>query len=212
MFYINFTTAAFFFAYILFIVGIAAILVLAEVHFVKRRKKAEWICPLIAAVLALVLIISNAKVTSHSSGGVGMAYLDGEEEMEIQYVMDGDGRIAGISYLMKGEGENREYLPLTFEDGKLTGGREAMQYRDTVERDLGSKIKGFTGASLPADELNDKQDDFIVETKTFSWQMAAFQCLGFLPGPVLMWIIYLASRLRRSRRNRMEKLKLQDLS
>lgn len=212
MFFINFTTAAVLFGYILFIVGIAAVLVLAEVHFVKRRKKAEWICPLVVTVLALVLIISNAKITSTSSGGVGTGYFDTEEELEIHYVTDRDGKIAGIGYLMKGEGENREYLPLTFAEGELTGGRAAVEYKDAIERQMGSRLEGFTGDSLPADKLDDILEETRVEINTFSWQMLAFQCLGFLPGPVLMWIIYLGSRLRRSRRNRMEKVKLQDLS
>lgn len=200
-------------AAVLFLAALAAIAVLVELHFIRKRKKGEWIFPVVVTALAIAMIIPNAKMTSTQGGGRGSYCIgDNDHPAEVSMVLDADHKMAAVGYLMVGEGENAQYLPLEFKEGKLIGKEEAMEYKQEIEGAMKSLLKGFTGKSLPADQLEEAADKAQVIEKHFSWTALFMMCILYAPAPILLWAVYLISRIRRHRRNRLEKLKLQDLS
>lgn len=198
-------------------IGIIGIFILLEAIFIKKRKKAEWIFPVIILIITMVFCIRMSILTSSkATPNLGTFPLNGgSPQAEITVLVSAQpGReVIAVGQIFVGDVLHREYINVDIRDDKVVGTEKALPYKDELEDWLKDIDGSFTGTSLKYSELqylNDEMNMQMRETK-FEFFAFKFNLVRYLLPVMILPLMYLISRYRRKKKNLLNQTKLEDL-
>lgn len=194
-------------------IALFAILLIVERQCIKKRKKWEWVIPVLVTVLCIGMAVSGSKIRSCSSGITDVLVWDDSVHIgEVRLAADRDNNLKAIGKLVVGDNEKElDYINLEYRDGELVGSEKALKYKKPIDKAIGFVTKGYTGKSVSYDELEKAREEIRKPVESFSWKLFRKNLLMMFIVPVIFWLMPLLSAWMRKRRNQLNKSKLEDL-
>lgn len=197
-------------------IAIVGIFILLEVVFIKKRKKAEWIFPLVILTITLTFCIHMSIATSSRNAPNLVTYPLDEHSSQAKVtilVSAKSEEVLAVGQITAGDVLHREYINLDIHDNKVVGTKKALPYKKGVENQLRDMKVRFTGTSLKCQEIEDIYHEMYIqmsETK-FSFLYFIFNLIRYMLPVMILPLMYLISRYRRKKKNTLKKIKLEDL-
>lgn len=197
-------------------IAIVGIFILLEVVFIKKRKKAEWIFPLVILTITLAFCIHMSIATSSRNAPNLVTYPLDEHSSQAKVtilVSAKSEEVLAVGQITAGDVLHREYINLDIHDNKVVGTKKALPYKKGVENQLRDMKVRFTGTSLKCQEIEDIYHEMYIqmsETK-FSFLYFIFNLIRYMLPVMILPLMYLISRYRRKKKNTLKKIKLEDL-
>lgn len=193
--------------------AVFVILFILERQFIKKRKKWEWLIPVLVTVLCLSFAVKGSNISSSSSGITDVLVWDeGTYIGEAQLAADRDNNLKAIGRLVIGENEkDLDYLDLEYKNGELIGSEEALKYKKSINKAIGFATKNYTGKSVSYDELEQARKEISKPVVKFSWKLFSKNLMILSFVPIIFWGMLLSSRWKRKRKNQLDKTRLEDL-
>ncbi len=198
-------------------IGIIGIFILLEAIFIIKRKKAEWIFPVIILIITMAFCIRMSFLTtSKNAPNLGTFPLnEGSPRAEITVLVSAQPRreVIAVGQIFVGDALHREYINVDIRKDKVVGTEKALPYKAELEDWLEDKDGSYSGTSLKYLELRDLHDEMnmrMSETK-FAFFALKFNLVRYLLPVLILPLMYLISRFRRKKKNSLNQTKLEDL-
>lgn len=198
----------------LLIVPLCTGLIVLQFFLCKRRGK--WpgrILPIagfaVAVALTLFIVITHRGYSDIENNALSMS--DDLQELNIYYLDDRDGDTIAFSHLYIKDIRTGSILecPMTVSPtGALTGGTEALKYKEDIEGSLADMKDMGSISKVELAEMSEEVNFFPI------YSIIMIFSLYFLP-PIIYTIMYICLRRRMARMQRLEdvdKMRIEDLS
>jgi len=183
-------------------------------YLIKHDKRGKWAAAVIITA-AVVAVSAHGQWHYFSSGGECdiLAYDNHQCVGELQTVIDNDNRLRAVGRLVLGETEDElDYIELEFEDGKLVGPKEALQYTKPIKEALGRSAKGFTGSSVSYKELRKIHNQVAEPVRgDYNWYGFFRELLFNSVIPIAAWIMVLNDFFKKRKQKQLRKTQIMDL-
>lgn len=183
-------------------------------YLIKHDKRGKWAVAVIITV-AVVFVSARGQWWYHSSGGVSEILVwDNHEYVGVlQTAIDDKDHMRAVGRLALGETEeDLDYIDLAFEDGKLVGTEEALQYTKPIKEALGRSLKGFSGSSVSYKKLQKVLDEIAEPVRgDYNWQGFLKELLFCSVVPIIAWIMVLKDFFKIRKQKQLRKTQIMDL-
>ncbi len=183
-------------------------------YLIKHDKRGKWAVAVIITA-AVVFTSAHGQWWYHSGGGMNNILVwDNHEYVGVlQTAIDDNDHLCAVGRLALGETEeDLDYLDLQFEDGKLVGTKEALQYAEPIKEALGRSAKGFSGSSVSYEALREVHKQITEPVRgDYNWQGFLKELLFCSVVPIIAWSMVLKDFFKKRKQKQLRKTQIMDL-